>query len=185
MIQKLIKIQSELKAPKNQFNSFGLYKYRSCEDVLEAVKPLCYAQGLLLTLTDKIIHLENEFFMEATALITDGEMTHAVTALAGIDLSKKGMDKSQSVGSSSSYARKYALNGLFLIDDTKDSDSTNNHGKSGVVTNTTTEMAYLKKDTAQYLNVVKALKEKRATLDQVKTKFVLSSEMESELMKIN
>tara|TARA_R100000353_G_scaffold84784_1_gene63198 strand:+ start:286 stop:855 length:570 start_codon:yes stop_codon:yes gene_type:complete len=125
---KLVQVQSELKAPKNQRNKFGNYNYRSCEDILEAVKPILSKHELVLTISDKI---NNEpLYCEATASITDGENTISVTAQAGIDPNKKGMDVAQSFGASSSYARKYALNGLFLIDDTKDADATNKHGKT-------------------------------------------------------
>lgn len=122
-MNNLIKIQSELKAPKGQFNSFGKYKYRSCEDILEALKPLLLKHGCTLTINDEIKQIGNVIYCEATATITSGEETLSVKAQAGIDIEKKGMDISQCFGSSSSYARKYALNGLFLIDDTKDADT--------------------------------------------------------------
>ena len=123
MIEKLIKIQSELKAPKNQNNTFGKYKYRSCEDILEAVKPLLSRDGLLLTLTDTIEQIGNRFYIKATVKLTDGTETVENTAYAREEETKKGMDGSQVIGTSSSYARKYALNGLFCIDDTKDADT--------------------------------------------------------------
>ena len=130
MYDKLIKVQNELKAPKGQRNNFGKYNYRSCEDILEAVKPLLYKHGLLLSISDEI--KENSFgvYVEATCTISDGTNEYNVKAQAGIDPNRKGMDIAQSFGSSSSYARKYALNGLFLIDDTKDADATNTHGKA-------------------------------------------------------
>ena len=120
----LNKIQQELKAPKGQFNSFGKYKYRSCEDILEAVKPLL-GNGTL-TLTDEIVMLGDRFYVKATALLHDGENEITVHAYAREAFDKKGMDDSQITGAASSYARKYALNGLFLIDDTKDADSQDN-----------------------------------------------------------
>ena len=126
-MKQLIQIQSELKAPKNQFNAFGKYKYRSCEDILEAVKPLLLKYGCTLTISDKVMGCNNLTYVEACATISNGEDFVHVTAQAGIEPNRKGMDISQSFGSSSSYARKYALNGLFLIDDTKDADSTNDH----------------------------------------------------------
>lgn len=128
-MEALIKIQSELKAPKNQYNSFGKYKYRNCEDILEAVKPLLLKYKCVLTISDKIAGSEQLMVIESTATITDGTNVISVTAHAGIDVNRKGMDIAQSFGASSSYARKYALNGLFLIDDTKDADATNTHGK--------------------------------------------------------
>ena len=122
--EKVSKIQAELKAPKNQFNKFGGYKYRSCEDILEAVKPLL--GGLVLTISDEIIMMGDRFYVKATATLGDGETSVSNSALAREALTKKGMDESQITGTASSYARKYALNGLFLIDDTKDADTMDN-----------------------------------------------------------
>lgn len=116
-----------MKAPKNQFNSFGKYKYRSCEDILEALKPLLVKHGCTLVITDEIKEIGGIVYCEAKAIIFDGKDSSASTAQAGIDPNRKGMDIAQCFGSSSSYARKYALNGLFLIDDTKDADATNDH----------------------------------------------------------
>jgi len=123
-MKELVKIQSLLKAPKNQFNSFGKYKYRSCEDILEALKPHLADNNCILTISDNVLEVGGLIFIEAIATITN-EKGHdvAVSAQAGINPDKKGMDIAQSFGSSSSYARKYALNGLFLIDDTKDADT--------------------------------------------------------------
>tara|TARA_B110000208_G_C11745522_1_gene421587 strand:+ start:380 stop:913 length:534 start_codon:yes stop_codon:yes gene_type:complete len=128
-MEKLNKIQAELKAPKNQRNGFGKYNYRSCEDILEAVKPILAKYNCTLTISDEIKELGNIIFVESIAVITDGDNVVHSKAQAGIDPNRKGMDIAQSFGSSSSYSRKYALNGLFLIDDTKDADSTNTHGK--------------------------------------------------------
>ena len=125
--EKLSNVQASLKAPKGQFNSFGKYHYRSCEDIVESVKPLLKANGLLLTLSDEIINIADRFYVKATATVidtTDGKSI-SVSAFAREEDTKKGMDGSQVTGASSSYARKYALNGLFAIDDTKDSDATN------------------------------------------------------------
>ena len=123
LIEKLIKIQSELKAPKNQKNTFGKYNYRSCEDILEAVKPLLSREGLLLTISDTIEQVGSRFYVRATVKITDGTQAVENTAYAREEETKKGMDGPQVTGTSSSYARKYALNGLFCIDDTKDADT--------------------------------------------------------------
>jgi len=127
IIKELSRIQKELKAPKGQVNRFGGYSYRSCEDILEAVKPLL--NGLVLTVSDEIINLENRFYVKATAKITDGTNQVENTAFAREEEDKKGMNAAQITGAASSYARKYALNGLFCIDDTKDADATNDHGK--------------------------------------------------------
>jgi len=123
LIEKLITIQKELKAPKSQYNSFGKYNYRSAEDILESVKPLNAKHGLLLTLTDEPILIGDWHYIKATATITDGQKSIDVTAYARESENKKGMDHSQVTGTASSYARKYALNGLYLIDDTKDADT--------------------------------------------------------------
>ncbi|MDC0009185.1 ERF family protein [Winogradskyella sp.] len=128
-MEQLIRIQAELKAPKNQRNNFGKYNYRSCEDILEAVKPLLSKENCTLVISDEIKELGGLIYCESKAIINNGTNEVCVTAQAGIDPNRKGMDIAQSFGSSSSYARKYALNGLFLIDDTKDADATNTHGK--------------------------------------------------------
>jgi hypothetical protein len=133
-MEKLILIQSELKAPKAQFNKFGNYAYRNAEDILEALKPLLKKYNCLLTISDWVQHIgENRIYVQATATFTDDEgKTIEVTALARESESKKGMDEAQITGAASSYARKYALNGLFLIDDTKDADFINTHGKEEI-----------------------------------------------------
>tara|TARA_R100000544_G_C2200803_1_gene46612 strand:- start:65 stop:595 length:531 start_codon:yes stop_codon:yes gene_type:complete len=123
-IRRVAKIQSELKAPKGQFNKFGKYNYRSCEDIMEGVKPLL--DGLVLTVNDELQQAADRIYIKATATLTDGENSISNSALARESLTKKGMDDSQITGTASSYARKYALNGLFCIDDTKDADSMDN-----------------------------------------------------------
>ena len=123
--QKLLEVQAALKAPKGQYNSFGKYKYRSCEDILEAVKPLLKEIGVCLILKDEVEKIETRYYVKATAKFIDietGEYEED-SAYAREDESKKGMDGSQITGTASSYARKYCLNGLFLIDDTKDADT--------------------------------------------------------------
>lgn len=124
--QKLIAIQSELKAPKSQYNGFGKYHYRNVEDILEALKPLLKEHKLVLTISDDIVQVGGRIYVKATALLEDGEKTVTATAYARESETRKGMDDSQLTGSTSSYARKYALNGLFLIDDTKDADGMDN-----------------------------------------------------------
>ena len=127
--EKLIQIQTELKAPKGQYNSFGKYNYRSCEDILEAVKPLLKELNVSLTLSDEIVNVGDRYYVKATATLTDSEnYSTDVTAYAREEENKKGMDSMQLTGATSSYARKYALNGLFAIDDNKDSDDPNLNG---------------------------------------------------------
>ena len=127
LAEQLREVQAELKAPKGQYNSFGKYKYRSCEDILEAVKPLLQKHQLTLTISDQIVTYEGRVYVQATASVgnSDGESIHT-SAFAREPFEKKGMDESQITGTASSYARKYALNGLFLIDDTKDADTDEN-----------------------------------------------------------
>ena len=125
--EKLIAIQSELKAPKSQYNSFGKYAYRNCEDILEALKPLLKEHKSTIYISDEIVTVLDRFYVKATVTFIDAETGEKIinTAYAREEEAKKGMDGSQVTGSSSSYARKYALNGMFAIDDTKDSDFTN------------------------------------------------------------
>lgn len=134
MIEKLLKIQQELKVPKNRTNSFGGYKYRSCEDIVEAAKPLVHAQGLILTLADEMVEVGGRVYVKATAAIHDGQSSIVADGWAREAEAKKGMDEAQITGSASSYARKYALNGLFAIDDVADPDATNTHDKEKSVT---------------------------------------------------
>lgn len=130
-MKELIRIQNELKAPKGQYNSFGKYSYRSCEDILEAVKPLLSSYDCILTLSDEITLVGERYYVKATAILMNGASEKVeVTAYAREEADKKGMDGSQITGAASSYARKYALNGLFCIDDTKDSDTTKTEAKS-------------------------------------------------------
>ena len=125
LYEKLVNIQNELVAPKNQYNKFGGYSYRNCEDICNALKPLLLKQKLTLQLTDELVLIGERYYIKATARLTDGESAIENVSYAREEENKKGMDGSQITGASSSYARKYALNGLFLIDDVKDSDSTN------------------------------------------------------------
>lgn len=128
-MEALIDIQKNLNAPKNQRNNFGQYNYRSCEDILAAVKPLLESNTCFLTLADDIVQIGDRIYIKATATISDGKSSVSVSGYAREPQAKKGMDDSQITGAASSYARKYALNGLFAIDDTKDADATNTHGK--------------------------------------------------------
>ena len=131
MLQKLIKVQAELKAPKNQRNNFGGYNYRSAEDILEAVKPILAENKTVLIIKDEINQIGERYYVKATATLygDDGKEIASTSAFAREEENKKGQDGSQITGATSSYARKYALNGLFAIDDTKDADVTNTHGK--------------------------------------------------------
>ena len=128
---KLVEVQSKLKAPKSQFNKFGNYAYRNCEDILEALKPLLNEVRAIINISDDVVLVGERYYIKATVKFIcaeSGEVIEA-SAMAREEENKKGMDSSQLTGSTSSYARKYALNGLFAIDDTKDSDTTNTHNK--------------------------------------------------------
>ena len=174
---KVVKVQSTLKAPKNQRNNFGKYNYRSCEDILEAVKPLLNDVGLTLMITDEIKEVGGLVFVEARAVLFDAEGRIETTAQAGVDPNRKGMDIAQSFGSSSSYARKYALNGLFLIDDTADSDATNGSGNATAAKtkNTlTSEKDPAFKKAQEYIKA-------GGKVEAIKAKYALSKEIEAKL----
>jgi hypothetical protein len=195
-MEELIYIQSELKAPKNRYNDFGKYKHRSCEDILEAVKPLLKEKGCYLVLSDEVKEVAGIPYVDATAIFIKGSESVTVKAQAGIDPNRKGMDIAQSFGSSSSYARKYALNGLFLIDDTKDADSTNDHGKATQSAPSTApskptvkkslpvpkgERIKIEDGDELFLKVVKAVAEGKATIQQAIDKYSISEAVEDSL----
>jgi hypothetical protein len=170
-MESLKHIQSELKAPKSQFNSFGKYYYRNCEDILEALKPLLKTYNCTLTISDEVKEVGGLVFIQSEARIIDNESKEEifVTAQAGIDINRKGMDVSQCYGSSSSYARKYALNGLFLIDDTKDSDATNDHKKQTI-------------DNTRFEKALEKIKDGSYTVEKLKASFELTDLQNKALM---
>ena len=172
-MENLIRIQKELKAPKGQFNSFGKYKYRSCEDILEALKPILGT--CTLTLTDDVVEIGGRVYVKATATIKDGKEIEVVSAFARESESKKGMDDSQITGTASSYARKYALNGLFLIDDTKDADTDESKNQESKPL-----PELVPTDVANWNKVIKALG--TYTIEQIKTKWLISKENEAKLL---
>ena len=131
--QKLATIQTELKAKKSSYNSFGKYHFRKAEDILEATKPFLLKHGVTVTINEELIVNDPVPTIKSTATITDGKDSIHATAIVGVDLNQKGMQTAQQFGAASSYGKKYALGNLFLIDDTQDSDATNNHGKSNAV----------------------------------------------------
>lgn len=185
--QKLVLIQSELKAPKNQFNSFGKYKYRSQEDILEALKPLLKKYDVSLTIEDEIKQISDLIYVEATVLIESGSDSKSIKAQAGIDPKRKGMDIAQCFGASSSYARKYALNGMFLIDDTKDPDATNDHGSNlepQVEKSKRKQKEELTVESPKWNTVVEAIKN-GYTIEQVKSKYTVSQAVENALIKVS
>jgi hypothetical protein len=127
LTEKMADVIAKLHVPKGQYNSFGKYNYRSCEDILESIKPLLAMHQLVLTIADEVVQISDRVYVKAVANVTDGEKAIKSQAFAREPVAKKGMDESQITGTASSYARKYALNGLFCIDDTKDSDHESNH----------------------------------------------------------
>ena len=132
--QKLAVIQTELKAKKSSYNSFGKYYFRKAEDILEAVKPFLLREGVTVRVNEDLIS-EAPPTIQSTATISDGENSITATAIVGVDLNQKGMQTAQQFGAASSYGKKYALGNLFLIDDTADADSTNSHGKAAQIVN--------------------------------------------------
>ena len=175
-MKELIAIQAELKAPKNQYNSFGKYKYRSCEDILEALKPLLVKYECTLIIEDEVKEVGGVLFIESTVSIQKEMEGRAVTAQAGIDINRKGMDIAQSFGSSSSYARKYALSGLLLIEDSHlDPDASNDHQPKAPVKVAPTEeqfayiVRYLNGTDAQRKQALEAMGKYRFNKDQQDT----------------
>jgi len=171
--EKLATIQTKFKSKKSRFNSFGKYYFRSAEDILEATKPFLLELGVSVTINEKLTSIEQLPIMQTTATISDGENAIHATAIVGVDLNQKGMQTPQQFGSASSYGKKYALGNLFLIDDTQDSDATNNHGKgAGATLTSTKDPAFAKaKDYVQ----------KGGKLDAIKKKYKLSAEVEKAL----
>ncbi len=165
--EKLSQIQTKFKSKKSRFNSFGKYYFRSAEDILEATKPFLLELGVTVTVSEELIatHYEKMPIIQSTATITDGEGKITATSVVGVDLNQKGMQAPQQFGSASSYAKKYALGNLFLIDDTKDSDATNNHGKDKL-TDISKAKSYIKSG---------------GKIDAIKQKYQLTSAQEAEL----
>ena len=139
--QKLAVIQTKLKTKKTSYNSFGKYYFRKAEDILEAIKPFLLEHNISVTIEENIIATDPVPMLQSTAIISDGENQIKTTAIVGVDLNQKGMQTAQQFGAASSYGKKYALGNLFLIDDTQDSDATNNHGKKSNVVNKIKEAA--------------------------------------------
>ena len=179
LLERLLKIQTELKAPKTMYNSFGKYNYRNLEGILEAAKPLLSKYGVVLLLSNETIEVGGYLISNAKAKIFCPDYPEVYLETqdqAGIDFSKKGMDYSQASGSASSYAKKYALNNLFLIDDTKDADATNTHGKEDTTSAPVTKARLAKSGDA--FEKVKSYLSKGGSLDEVKKKYQITKEVE-------
>lgn len=172
IFQKLSKIQKEFKSKKSRFNSFGKYSFRSAEDILEALKPYNEKYGVLFTVDEQLVGVDKVPIIESTATILDSESGQLISAksIVGVDLLQKGMQVPQQFGSASSYAKKYALGNLLLIDDTQDSDATNNHGKQ--------------KPNLDGVALEKAkefIKSGKGTINDIKNKYNISLQLEKEL----
>ena len=181
--QKLAQIQTRFKSKKSRFNSFGKYYFRSAEDILEATKPFLNELGVSVTVKEKLIHFHHEShpILESTATISDGTNQITATALVGIDLNQKGMQMPQKYGAASSYGKKYALGNLFLIDDTQDSDATNDHGrKASVVDNLKQKAKPL--ITLDQFEKAKEYVKAGGSLNAIKSKYKLSSKEEKTLL---
>ena len=173
--EKLATIQTKFKSKKSRFNSFGKYYFRSAEDILEATKPYLLELGVSVTINEELIASDPMPILQTSATVSDGKSNIVATALVGVDLAQKGMQVPQQFGSASSYGKKYALGNLFLIDDTQDSDATNNHGKAPKAKNTLTSKSDPAFKKAQ--DYIKA----GGKLNAIKAKYALSKEIEAEL----
>ena len=173
--EKLSQIQVRFKSKKSRFNSFGKYYFRSAEDILEAIKPFNKELGVYVTINEELVVTDPMPILKTTATLHDGNSAVTASALVGVDLNQKGMQTPQQFGSASSYGKKYALGNLFLIDDTQDSDATNNHGKAPKAKNTLTSKSDPAFKKAQ--DYIKA----GGKLTAIKAKYALSKEVEAEL----
>ena len=175
--EKLTKIQTEFKSKKSRFNSFGKYYFRSAEDILEATKPFLLELGVTVTVNEELIATEPMPVIQSTATITDGEGTITAKSVVGVDLNQKGMQAPQQFGSASSYGKKYALGNLFLIDDTQDSDASNDHGKSAVKSKPMLDI-----NTDAFKKAVEYVKA-GGTMNAINTKYKVSIPAKAELKK--
>ena len=174
--EKLANIQTKFKSKKSRFNSFGKYYFRSAEDILEAIKPYLLEHGITVTINEELIN--DNFVIKTTATISDGMDAIHATAIVGVDVDQKGMQMPQRFGSASSYGKKYALGNLFLIDDTQDSDATNDHGQSSV-----NAKQWLNKGSDAFDKAIDYVKA-GGKVDSIKKKYSMNKEVETELSKI-
>jgi hypothetical protein len=179
--QKLAQIQTELKAKKSSYNSFGKYYFRKAEDILEATKPFLLKHGVTVTLNEELIMTDPVPTIKSTATISDGKDAIHATAIVGVDLNQKGMQTAQQFGAASSYGKKYALGNLFLIDDTADADSTNTHGKNGAVNKI--KQAAKPAITKEQLAKAKEYITAGGNIAAIETKYKLTDEQRTSLTK--
>ena len=171
--QKLAVIQTELKAKKSSYNSFGKYYFRKAEDILEAVKPFLIDNSVSVTVTEDIVGTNEIPIIKSTAIISDGENSIQATAVVGVDLNQKGMQTSQKFGAASTYGKKYALGNLFLIDDTEDADSLNNHGKASQIVNNHIKKSMMNDE--QYKKAIEFIKNGGA-VSAIESKYTITPE---------
>ena len=174
--EKLATIQTKFKSKKSRFNSFGKYYFRSAEDILEAIKPFLLEHGITVTINEELIN--DNFVIKTTATISDGESAIHATAIVGVDAEQKGMQMPQRFGSASSYGKKYALGNLFLIDDTQDSDATNDHGQASV-----NAKQWLTKGSGSYSDAINYIKA-GGRVSSIKKKYSMNKDVEAELSGI-
>ena len=179
--QKLATIQTELKAKKSSYNSFGKYYFRKAEDILEATKPFLLKHGVTVILNEELIMTDPVPTIKSTATISDGDNAIHATAIVGVDLNQKGMQTAQQFGAASSYGKKYALGNLFLIDDTADADSTNNHGKSNAVNKI--KQAAKPAITNEQLAKAKEYVAAGGSIDAIEYKYKLTNEQKANIKK--
>ena len=180
--QKLAIIQTKLKTKKTSYNAFGKYYFRKAEDILEAVKPFLLEQGVSVTINEEIIATDPVPTLQSTATISDGENAIHATAIVGVDLNQKGMQTAQQFGAASSYGKKYALGNLFLIDDTADADSTNEHGKSNAVNKI--KKAALKPITTEQMEKAKEYIAAGGVVEPIRQKYKLTDKQFKELVEV-
>ena len=174
--EKLATIQTKFKSKKSRFNSFGKYYFRSAEDILEAIKPYLLEHGITVTINEELIN--DTFVIKTTAAISDGLEAINATAIVGVDVDQKGMQMPQRFGSASSYGKKYALGNLFLIDDTQDSDATNDHGQTSV-----NAKQWLNKGSGPYHNALDYIKA-GGKVSSIKKKYSMNKDVEAELNEL-
>ena len=179
--QKLATIQTELKAKKSSYNSFGKYYFRKAEDILEATKPFLLKHGVTVILNEELIMTDPVPTIKSTATISDGDNAIHATAVVGVDLNQKGMQTAQQFGAASSYGKKYALGNLFLIDDTADADSTNSHGKSNAVNKI--KQAAKPAITTEQLKKAKEYIAAGGSIDAIESKYKLTNEQKANIKK--
>ena len=179
--QKLAQIQTELKAKKSSYNSFGKYHFRKAEDILEAIKPFLLKHGVTVTINEELIMTDPVPTIKSTATISDGKDSIHATAVVGVDLNQKGMQTAQQFGAASSYGKKYSLGNLFLIDDTADADTTNSHGKSNAVNKIkeAAKPAITKEQLTKAAEYIKA----GGSIDAIESKYKLTNEQKTNLTK--